>query len=275
MAQLGITSSTLGNPPFPELVSAVSAGGFDLLALWPVHDRLAAHAAGFTDADLRSLLAHHGVTVRDLDALVAWVGPDDPGGPYFEEPSERVCFETGEALGATHLNVLLTGPDTGDLDASAEVFAGVCRRAAEHGLTCYLEFSPSREPAAAAGALEILVRSGRAEAGLCIDMWHHHWGPDEVTDLEQLPGERIALVQVNDAPAHKPADYAHATRYERLVPGDGAVDLAAIVRAVRSTGSDAPLVAEIFNAELLALGPPEVVARHVGTRMRALVELSR
>ncbi|MCB0996887.1 MAG: sugar phosphate isomerase/epimerase [Acidimicrobiales bacterium] len=275
MIRLGITSSTLGNPPFPELVRAVAAGGFELLAVWPAADRLAAHAAGLTDADLRAVLEHHGVIVRDIDALVVWVGPDDPGGPYFEEPTQQECFETGEALGATHLNVLLTGPATGDLDAAAEVFAGVCERASRHGLTCTLEFSPTREPASAAGALEILRRSGRTEAGLCIDTWHHHWGPDDVTDLERLPGERIQIVQVNDAPAVRPADYGHATRYERLVPGDGAIDLAAIVRAVRSTGSQAPFIAEIFNADLVAMGPPDVVARHVGDRMRELMARPR
>ena len=178
-----------------------------------------------------------------------------PVGKLDEYPEhQRVPhWETGEALGATHLNVLLTGPATGDLDAAAEVFAGVCERASRHGLTCTLEFSPTREPASAAGALEILRRSGRTEAGLCIDTWHHHWGPDDVTDLERLPGERIQIVQVNDAPAVRPADYGHATRYERLVPGDGAIDLAAIVRAVRSTGSQAPFIAEIFNADLVAM----------------------
>ena len=84
-----LTSSTLGNPPFRTLVEAAAAGGFEGLSLWPAHSYARARAEGLSDADLRALLADHGLAVNDVDARVAWVGPGDPGPPYYEEPSER------------------------------------------------------------------------------------------------------------------------------------------------------------------------------------------
>jgi sugar phosphate isomerase/epimerase len=275
---LVLTGSSLGNPAFRELVEAAAAGGFAGLSLWPAPSYQRARAAGHSDAELRAMLDDHGLEVNDVDALIAWVGPGDPGPPYREEPSERELFAAAEALRARCCNVLLAsrtpvsreaGAES-PVEAAAEVFAGVCDRAAAHGLVAYLEFSPGSAVRDARTALAVVEQAGRANGGVLLDTWHCHHGVTSFDDLRALPGERVLAVQVSDVPAERPADLAHATRRGRLVPGQGVFDWTGFLRILAAIGSSAPLTVEVLNDELAASHAPRDFARQLGDAMRAL-----
>jgi sugar phosphate isomerase/epimerase len=277
-SSLVLTGSSLGNPAFPILVEAAAAGGFAGLSLWPAPTYQRARAEGHSDADLRAMLADHGLVVNDVDARIAWVGPDDPGPPYREEPSERELFTAAEALGASSCNVLLASasaisrePGAASLlEAATEVFAGVCDRAARHGLVATLEFSPGSAVRDARTALAIALGAGRPNGGILLDTWHCHHGPTSFEDLSALPGKRVLAVQLSDVPAKPPADLAHATRRARLVPGEGAFDWTGFLRILASIKSRAPLTVEVLNDELAAAHPPRELARRLGDAVRAL-----
>ena len=64
------------------------------------------------------------------------------------------------------------------------------------------------------------------------------------------------------------------TMTQRLIPGDGELDLVGFLRGVRAAGSDAPLGVEIWSATLGA-EPPSDVARKVGDAMRRLLAAVR
>jgi len=268
---LVITGSSLGNPPLPTLVEAVVAGGFAGISIWPVHSYGPARAAGMAPIEIRARIDDAGIAVHEVDALIAWVGPDDPGAPYFEESPEPMLFEAAEALGARFVNVLLTGDPASTLDDCTEAFAGVCDRAAEHGLTATLEFSRRRLVPDLAAACAVTHDSGRANAGVTLDTWHHHWGGAGAGEVFAAPSGAIRSVQVNDAPAEEPADLVWATRYHRLVPGAGAIDLPGIVGALRAIGCDAPLTVEVFNDDLIAAHGAVGAARVLGDATRAVV----
>ena len=57
--------------------------------------------------------------------------------------------------------------------------------------------------------------------------------------------------------------------HERLLPGDGAFDLAGLVDALRATGTRAPWGVEVFSDELHALAADEVAVR-AAAAMRAV-----
>jgi sugar phosphate isomerase/epimerase len=273
-----LTGSSLGNPPFRTLVEAAAAGAFAGLSLWPAPTYQRARSEGHSDADLRAMLADHGLVVNDVDARIAWVGPDDPGPPYREEPSERELFAAAEALGARCCNVLLASGSAisqepgaaGLLDAATEVFAGICDRAAAHGLVATLEFSPGSAVRNSGTALAIAQGSGRPNAGILLDTWHCHHGPTSFEDLRALPGSRVLAVQLSDVPAVPPADLAHATRRARLVPGEGAFDWTGFLDILSEIRSRAPLTVEVLNDELAAAHPPRELARRLGDAVRAL-----
>src|SRR5579884_3034835 len=174
---LVFTSSTLGNPPFPVLTEAVSAAGGAGLSVWPAADFGAALAAGHSVSELRAMLDSAGLVVNDVDALVAWTGPGDPGPPYFEEPDRQVLFEAADALGVRLLNVLLVGPRDASLDDVAATFAGICDEAAEHGLGATVEFTLRTQVPDLTTAARLVELAGRPNGAILLDSWHFHYGP--------------------------------------------------------------------------------------------------
>ncbi|UOY01785.1 hypothetical protein [Blastococcus sp. PRF04-17] len=78
-------------------------------------------------------------------------------------------------------------------------------------------------------------------------------------DLAGLGAHEIAGVQVADAASLPGGDLAAESRQGRLLPGEGAVDLAAVAAVLRNVGYSGPLGTEVLSAEL-AERPPEEVA---------------
>ncbi|HZP27470.1 MAG TPA: TIM barrel protein [Acidimicrobiia bacterium] len=267
---LVITSSTLGNPPFAQLVAAAAGAGIRGLSLWPEPDFARTLASGTTAADMRALLADHGLVANDVDAIVEWVGPDAPTPPIFEEPPRRTLYDAADELGARFANVLLAGPKGASIDDVAAGFARVCDEAAEHGLVATLEFSAGTHAPDLNTARRIVETAGRPNGAILVDAWHLHLGRSTLADLAALPGELAAAVQVNDGPAERPADFAYATRYARLAPGDGTFDLPAFVAKLDAIGCRAPLGIEVFNAPLLDELGPAGLARRLAGSVRAL-----
>jgi sugar phosphate isomerase/epimerase len=86
---------------------------------------------------------------------------------------------------------------------------------------------------------------------------------------------RIFTLQLDDAPAERPEDFGHATRYHRLVPGDGAIDYAGIFGALAAGNNAAPVILEVFNDEQLERHGVEGFARLLGDATRAVIATAR
>ena len=106
---LVITSSTLGNPDFSELLEAATGAGYQGLSLWPLHDYQRAREAGHSAREMRSMVAERGLVAHDVDALVRWVGADDPGWPYLQEAPEALVWEAAAELEVEFVNCILVG----------------------------------------------------------------------------------------------------------------------------------------------------------------------
>ena len=268
---IGITASTLGSPPLRELVDAMDKADLRVLSYWPAATYQRARAEGWSDRDIRTLLDDHGITVHDADAIVAWVGPDDPGGPYFEETTPDQVFASAQAMGARFVNVLLTGRRANvTVDGAAEALAVVCDQAAEHGVGVTVEFATRSAVNDVATACAVIEQCGRGDVGICMDTWAFHFGTQGLDVL--VPAvPRIYTLQLDDAPAERPEDFGHATRYHRLAPGDGAIDFAGIFGALAAGNSTAPVILEVFNDELLERHGVDGLARLLGDRTRTVL----
>ncbi|MGY1616143.1 sugar phosphate isomerase/epimerase family protein [Geodermatophilus sp. SYSU D00691] len=251
--------------PFEERVRAAAGAGFAAMGLYVAEYRRL-RAEGATDADLRAVLDAHGLRVVELEALRGWSATGPEQAAY--RAAEQELFAMGEALGPAH-HVQVIGPFEGGLDDAAEAFAGVCDRAAEHGLAAAIEFLPEMSNIPDAGtAMEIVRRAGRANGGICLDVWHHVRGAADEEMLRRIPPERVFAVQFGDGPRLRvDADYyTDCTRY-REVPGEGDFDLVGFLRLLDGMGVRLPLSVEVLSTALLELPADELARRlHAGTR---------
>lgn len=266
-----LTTSSLGNPPFLDLLDAASAAGFDGLSIWPEVDYGQALDAGLTDRQIRSRLDDSGLRVNDVDALIRWVGPDDPGRPYFEEPPSGLLWDVANLLGARWVNLLLVGSRASSFEHAVPVLAEACDEAREHGMELTLEFAKGTAVPDLATAVHMIEASGRSNVTVLLDAWQQHWGRTTLEDVAGPLGRHIGAVQLCDGPAERPVEFAHATRRGRLAPTDGAFDLPGLVAALDGHGFAGPYTVEVLNDALpLTLGIHET-ATYLATRTRALL----
>ena len=93
--------------------------------------------------------------------------------------------------------------------------------------------------------------------GLLVDSFHCHTAGTTWRHLAEIPAEKIVLAHLNDAPPRPVADVMDG---ERLLPGDGAIDLKGFLQALRSTGYKGPISLEVFNKELSAMPAAQAAA---------------
>jgi sugar phosphate isomerase/epimerase len=270
-ASLVLCAGTLLRASFREKVDAAVAGGFRGITLWPA-DYHRAREAGLSDADMRRILSDHGVAVTDLDPLLTWL-PEERAAAERSiagAASEDEFYRIADALGARSLNAAQGFGNRVDPDAAAGALAGVCDRAAAHGLVITLEFLPWSGIPDAASALDIVRRADRPNATVMLDTWHHFRGSGDPAQLRAIPGAKVGGVQLNDAPARPGRDLVAESLEERLLPGEGAIPLVEILGILDEIGSRAAIGVEVFSKRLDAL-PPIEVGRRAGEAARRVL----
>ena len=95
-------------------------------------------------------------------------------------------------------------------------------------------------------AWEIVKRADHPALGLCLDSFHILSKGHPLEPIEQIPGDKIFILQLADAP-HMSLDQLSWSRHHRVFPGEGQFPVAEFVaRSVRA-GYQGPLSLEIFN----------------------------
>jgi sugar phosphate isomerase/epimerase len=218
------------------------------------------------------MLADRGLVVWGLDPLLTWLPgeAERAASSVAGAASEEDFYRIADALGAESLNLAQAFGSSVELDEAARALAGVAERAARHGLAVTLEFLPWSGIPDAATALEIALRAEHPGATVMVDSWHHFRGSCDHAQIRAIPGRRLGGIQLSDAPAARSSELIVETMQARLLPGEGDAPLGEILRALRDTGTRAPLGIEVFSAELDRLAPVEVGRRAGEAARRAL-----
>lgn len=271
---LCLCCGTIAHASFQELVAAAAAGGFNALSVWPQHYE-GAHAAGLSDRDMRLMLENYGLIISELDPLLTWFpGADKAPIPPPLNYNEEFFFRIADSLGARSLNVIYPFRRRIDTEIAAEAFGRLCDRAVQHGLKVSLEFLPWSGIPDAKSAMEIVQQADRPNGGINLDTWHHFRGGHRAEELLALPGKAVVATQFNDAAPIAADDMQYEAMHRRLLPGEGAIDLVEIIRALDAIGSLAPIGVEVFSDELNKLTPVQA-ARKVGDAIRVILAEAR
>lgn len=128
-------------------------------------------------------------------------------------------------LGIPAINALLYDREPA---RRVERFAAFCESARGFGLDVAVEFYPASQIKSLADALDLLAAAGQPNAVLNIDLLHHARSGGGAADLVRIPAELCRFVQLSDGPADMPEDRRlHEAGLQRLLPGDGALPIAA------------------------------------------------
>jgi sugar phosphate isomerase/epimerase len=187
---------------------------------------------------------------------------------------ERELFAMADALGARSLNAVDVFGGPWDVDAGAEAFAGLCGRAAEHGLSIQLEWLPWSKIPDLATALEIVQKAGAPNGGINVDAWHLVRSGTSLAELAEVPGALIVGIQLDDGPTEAEANLVEATLHHRALPGEGQFDLVGLIRLLAASGTTAPLGVEVFNDELQSR-PAAEAARLAAQATRRVLAAAR
>ena len=254
MTQLGICPAALMTDPMvptPETVrgafEAAADAGFTDTSVWAwylpmLSDEGTLKAAG---ADLE----RRGMRVRAVEAASAWA----KGTTREADDEAAQMADAAEATGASLVLAACLGPALCELDEARRALSALAERARRAGASVAVEFLPWTGLPNLAAAWELVEPLGQP-VGLVIDTWH--WlrqpGGGDLALLAAIPAERILYVQLSDAPATPSGEMFDETMHRRLLPGDGAVDFAALLACVAAGGADPFVAIEMFNPHFVA-----------------------
>jgi sugar phosphate isomerase/epimerase len=159
-----------------------------------------------------------------------------------------------EALGARQIKI---GPDVHAVDGVVPPLADgahwadelhqLAAQAEEVGTRVALEPLPFSNIADFRSAAELVDAADHPAAGLAVDIWHLERGPSTLADLAEIPGAKVFVVELNDAPAPQSTDLFHDTIHHRVLCGAGTFDVTGFVDTLQRIGFAGPWGVEILS----------------------------
>ncbi|WP_353227348.1 sugar phosphate isomerase/epimerase family protein [Novosphingobium sp.] len=237
--------------PLLDRLAPIKAAGFAGLTVNP-GDVWALEAQGMTAGEIAGRIGDAGLTIAELDCAACWMdhqrqGADDDLSRLLRTLTAERVIETAARLGAPSVAMIDLSPLPTPVDVAAKAFAKVCDLAADHGLKAHIEFLPVGGIRSLADAWAIVSAAGRANGGITLDAWHFHRSASSLDLLHTIPGHRIHAVQLCDALPTPLADPWAELMTQRLLPGEGVIDLTGLIRTLNAIGCTAATGVEVFN----------------------------
>jgi sugar phosphate isomerase/epimerase len=229
---------------------------------------------------LRELLASHNQKPGGWGPALDWRGDIarlNDGLPNLQKQA-KVAQELGIDSCATYILPSSDLPFTENWHFHVQRLQRIAEVLAGHGLRFGLEFVAPyhlrrrwrHEFMFTAGQMLELAAAVGENVGLLVDCFHVHTAGDTWPRVAEIPGSKIVLVHLNDAPR---VPVAEVDDGQRLLPGEGAIDIAAFIGALKQAGYDGPVSLEVFNADLRAMPPLEAARRAWTVTQRVLSPL--
>jgi sugar phosphate isomerase/epimerase len=242
-----------GNVLLPDVVSAARDGGFDHIGL-DVPSIEAFLGQGASLQDLRDALSDHQLECTDL--LVLALAPDRD---WVLATAARIA-EITEVVPAELCVVAV--PDRVEWPELVKTARLCGSLLADVGLRLAVEYSAYTALSSLAEARRLCDAVGWDRAAILLDSLQFFRSGTGWDELAALDGAQLAMVQFSDGVAAQPDDLVDDSRNNRCIPGQGELPLRRFVDAVRQTGFDGPVTAEILSHSVRH-GDPRAVATSI------------
>ncbi len=235
----------------PQMIRVAAQAGYDFvgLRLWP-------NSAGAPQQyvidrpdvlrETRAAQQDTGVGVFDIEIVRI--------GELFDPAVYLPLFEAGAALGA---RAVLVAADDSDEQRLADHYAALCESVQPFGMTADVEFMPWTAVKTAQDAMRLVKQAGHpANAGILVDSLHVARSHTTLADVAVIPAALLHYAQMCDAPSgthYSTEQMIHTARCERLLPGEGDIDLVALWALLPFT---VPVSVEIVHMARMAQMTP-------------------
>jgi 4-hydroxyphenylpyruvate dioxygenase len=180
--------------------------------------------------------------VRDFEAM-----PDAIRARNFERAERK--FELMHELGTPLLSLCSNVSEEAidDPARAAADLAELADRARRHGFNIgYEALAWGRHVKDWTAAWDLVRAADRPNLGIVLDSFHACVRGNPIAPMRAIPADKIALVQVADAPALR-MDPLFLSRHYRCYPGQGDYPVVEYLEAIADTGYRGPVSLEIFN----------------------------
>lgn len=252
-------------PPEAVRVAAANGYGFVGLRLWPnapgaPQQHLLGQPAVLRET--QAALQDTGVGLFDLEIIRI--------GEQFDPHTWDALYDAGAALKAKA--ILVAGDDHDEARLTAN-YARLCEVMQPYGMTADLEFMPWTAVPDARSALRIIRNAGMpSNAGILVDALHFGRSQTTLDDIRAIPRALLHYAQICDAQAglhFSTEEMIHTARCERLLPGDGTIDVQGLFDALPA---DLPVSVEVVNFAREAKADPHQWAAICMAASRPFVE---
>ena len=232
-----------------EKLRVISAANFDAVEIFE-NDLLAFDGR---PRDVAALCKELGLSISAFQPFRDFEGMGEPQRARNFVRAERK-FDLMQELGTDLLLVCsnVSPACLGGIDRAAADFRELGERAKARGLRLgYEALAWGRHVSDYRDAWEIVRRADHPNIGIILDSFHILAPRFPLAALRSIPGDRIFLVQLADAPRLE-LDVLSWSRHHRSFPGQGDLPIGEFMDALAATGYAGPLSLEIFNDEFRA-----------------------
>ncbi|AMV36178.1 sugar phosphate isomerase/epimerase family protein [Planctomyces sp. SH-PL62] len=277
--KLAFSSNAYLKHPFDETAARIAAVGYDGLEL--LADVPHAWPAGLLEGPKRAIreaMRANGLAFSNINAFMMNAVADHRQPywhPSFLEPDEayrrvridhtRRALDLCAELGAPHITTEPGGPIPSGMSRAqaVDLFVETLKPLAEHaerlGVLLLIEPEPELLLETTDQYIEIHERVGSLALGLNFDVGHAY------CMSEDLPRAIAALAPLT---RHYHLEDIAATRvHHHMIPGDGVIDFAEVVDAIKRTGYDGWLTVELYPFQ----DDPDVAAKRAYDVLKPLV----
>ena len=263
--QFCLNTSTIKPQPLLKKIELAGAAGYDGIELWlnDIYDHI---GRGGEVSDVEKALADHGLIVPSVIAIRQW--GDQDGWEYeLVRDEARRRFALAARLGAPF--IVATPPlELTRQDHLPARYRDLLQIGREEGIRPTFEYiSFFKSVYNLTDAWRIVQETDDEDATLILDAFHTWNSNSDLELLRDIPAGKISHYHIDDAHSDKAA--GTQTDPDRVMLGDGQIDLAAEIAVLKEIGYDKTMSLELFNAELWEQDPLEVITLGL-ERMKAL-----
>tara|TARA_B100001027_G_scaffold91538_1_gene62851 strand:- start:7523 stop:8326 length:804 start_codon:yes stop_codon:yes gene_type:complete len=262
-----LNTSTIKPVPLLEKIKLVGEAGYDGIELW-LNDVLEFVARGGEVSEVERMIQDHGLMIPSVIAMRQW--GDFEGWEHslvLDEARRR--FALGARLGSPF--IVATPPlekkETGHLPGRYQELLQVGREEGILPTFEYISFFQSIHTLE--GAWEVVEKANDPDATLILDAFHNWNSKSTPETLRQIPQSKISHYHIDDACLEK--EPGTQTDPDRVMPGDGQIDLKAEIQILKEIGYDKTVSLELFNADWWKRDPEETLRLGL-VRMKELFE---